>query len=54
MKNLVTITVYPPVGDAFNMTIYVPDCCDEEEYINEFLDAILNDTIKYNCEWKFN
>ena len=54
MKQLITITIYPPIEDAFNMTIHVPDNCDEEEYIDRFLDVMLNDAIKYRCEWKYN
>ena len=35
------------------MTISVPAEADPEEYIDGFLDAILNDDIRYNAEWEF-
>lgn len=38
---------------AFEAIIPVPDGRDSEEYIDELLDAILSDDIKYNIEWDF-
>lgn len=38
---------------SFHMTIDVPLGNDAEEYIDEFLEAILNDEYRYNCEWDF-
>ena len=35
------------------MEITVPKDRDEEEYIDEVLDSILNDEIRYNGEWAF-
>lgn len=37
----------------FEMIISVPDNRDSEEYIDELLDGILNDDLKYNVEWDF-
>ena len=36
------------------MIIPVPDNRDSEEYIDELLDGILNDDLKYNVEWDFS
>ena len=38
----------------FEMIIPVPDNRDSEEYIDELLDGILNDDLKYNVEWDFS
>ena len=35
------------------MIIPVPDNRDSEEYIDELLDGILKDDLKYNVEWDF-
>lgn len=35
------------------ITIFVPDDRDTEEYIDEYLDSILNDNVRYNCKWSF-
>lgn len=35
------------------MAIYVPTDRDPEEYIDEFLDGMLNEFLRYNCEWEF-
>ena len=37
----------------FEMVIPVPDNRDSEEYIDELLDGILKDDLKYNIEWDF-
>lgn len=38
---------------AFTMTVDVPSDRDEEEYIDEFLEGILSEEARYNCEWDF-
>lgn len=38
---------------AAYMMIPVPDDRDEEEYIDEFLDNMLNLDLGYNIEWNF-
>ena len=49
-----TIKVYPSCFmTGFKMTIEVPIDEDPEEYIDAYLDAILNEDLKYNCEWEF-
>lgn len=35
------------------MEIVVPEDQDAEEYIDQYLDSILNEDVKYNCEWNF-
>lgn len=35
------------------MEIQVPENRDEEEYIDELLDSMLNDEFRYNAEWNF-
>lgn len=35
------------------MTILVPEDRDPEEYINEFLDGMLNEDLRYNSDWEF-
>ena len=35
------------------MEIDVPEYRDVEEYIDEYLDGMLNENIKWNCDWKF-
>ena len=49
-----TIIVTP---DCFHpdclMTITVPEGRDPEEYIDEYLESILNDDVRYNVEWRF-
>lgn len=48
------IKAYPSCFmDGFKMTIEVPNDADPEEYIDAYLDAILNENLKYNCEWEF-
>lgn len=37
----------------FEMTICIPEGRDPEEYIDEFLDGILNDDFRFNVEWDF-
>ncbi len=37
----------------FEMIIPVPTDRDDEEYIDELLDGILNDEFRYNIEWGF-
>ena len=36
----------------FVMEIEVPNNRDSEEYIDQFLDGILNENMRYNCEWE--
>lgn len=38
---------------ACMMEINVPDYRDAEEYIDEYLDGMLNEEIKWNCDWSF-
>jgi len=35
------------------MEINVPENRDREEFIDEFLDSILSDDLRFNCEWEF-
>lgn len=35
------------------MIISIPEGRDAEEYIDELLDAILNEDLRYNAEWDF-
>lgn len=37
----------------FCMVITIPGDRDDEEYIDELLDSILNEDIKFNIEWEF-
>ena len=37
----------------FVMELSVPDSRDAEEYVDEYLDAILSENLRYNCEWEF-
>lgn len=37
----------------FEMIIAVPEDRDIEEYIDELLDSILNEDLRYNVEWDF-
>jgi len=37
----------------FDMMIDVPNNQDDESYIDEFLDSIFNDNVRYNTEWEF-
>lgn len=37
----------------FKMKISVPKDRDAEEYIDELLDSILDEDLKYNVEWDF-
>lgn len=49
-----TISVQPSCfAPEFEMIISIPDGRDSEEYIDELLDAILNDEFRYNVEWDF-
>lgn len=49
-----TVVVKPSCfAPSFQMIINVPLENDVEEYIDEILDAILNDEFRYNCEWDF-
>lgn len=36
------------------MIIPIPEDRDAEEYIDEFLDTILCEDLKYNVEWDFS
>ena len=35
------------------MTIPIPSDRDAEEYIDEYLDGMLNEFLRYNSEWEF-
>ena len=35
------------------MIVTIPADWDAEEYIDELLDHILNENMRYNCEWTF-
>ena len=35
------------------ITISIPNNCDEEDYIEQYLDSILNTSARYNAEWDF-
>lgn len=49
-----TITVWPSCfAPEFDMVITIPDGYDAEEYIDELLDGILNDEMRYNADWEF-
>lgn len=52
MKYAIQLSVscfMPTVEVIFN----VPDDEDPEEYIDEYLEAVLGEEFKYNCEWTF-
>lgn len=54
LTNEKMIAFYP--GNSTNpviMTIDVPTDRDAEDYIDEFLDGILNEFLRYNCDWDF-
>lgn len=40
-------------ADPIMMTIPVPTDRDAEEYIDELLDGMLNEFLRYNSEWEF-
>jgi hypothetical protein len=49
-----TIWVKPSsLAPEFEMIISVPTDRDDEEYIDELLDGILNDEFRYNVDWDF-
>lgn len=49
-----TISFYPANSTIpITMTIAVPRDRDPEEYIDEVLDTMLNDDLRYNCDWEF-
>lgn len=49
-----TIWIKPSsFAPEFKMIIHVPKGRDDEEYIDELLDGILNDEFRYNAEWDF-
>lgn len=49
-----TILVKPSCfAPEFEIIISVPEDRDAEEYINELLDSILNEDLRYNVEWDF-
>lgn len=50
-----TVNVFPSCFiKGFRMIIEVPDSEDAEEYIDAYLDAILNEDLRYNCEWELS
>lgn len=49
-----TIALYPGMSTTpVIITISVPMNRDAEEYIDEYLDGLLSDFVRYNCEWEF-
>ena len=49
-----TISVRPSCFlPEFEMIISIPEGRDTEEYIDELLDTILNEDLRYNVEWDF-
>lgn len=49
-----TIALYPGMSATpVVMTISIPADRDAEEYIDEYLDGLLSDFVRYNCEWEF-
>ena len=49
-----TISVTPSCfHPTFEMIISIPDGKDPCDYIDTFLDSILNEDLKYNAEWDF-
>ncbi len=49
-----TILVRPScLAPEFEIIISVPEDRDAEEYIDELLDSILNEDLRYNVEWDF-
>ena len=49
-------TIYiEPIGavPGFEMIIPIPDDRDDEEFIDEMLDGILKDKLRYEIEWDF-
>lgn len=52
--NEVAINFFPGESDVpIKMVIRVPENRDKEEYIDEVLDGLLNDFLRYNSEWEF-
>lgn len=51
-KRTITVksTCFSP---RFEMIITVPNDRDAEEYIDELLDGIFSDEVRYNAEWDF-
>lgn len=47
------ITIYPDMGDAFEMIFTIPEDRDDDEYIDEMLDNIFSDNFSY-CEWNYS
>ena len=49
-----TILVRPScLAPEFEIIISAPEDRDAEEYIDELLDSILNEDLRYNVEWDF-
>ena len=46
------ITIYPDVGDAFDMIFTIPEDRDDEEYIEGMLSEIFSDNFSW-VEWHF-
>ena len=49
------VIVFTPSSSAEGIEIIfdIPNDVDDEEYIEDYLDRILNDSVKYTCEWDF-
>lgn len=50
-----TRIVFTPGSSAEGIEIIfdIPNDVDDEEYIEDYLDGLLNEDLKYNCEWDF-
>ncbi len=49
-----TILVKPSCfAPEFEIIISIPEGRDAEEYVDELLDSILNEDLRYNVEWDF-
>ena len=48
------IALYPGTSATpVIMIISVPSDRDKEEYIDEYLDGLLSDFVRYDCKWEF-
>lgn len=49
-----TIRFFPGnSAEPIKITLSVPYLCDPEEYIDAYLDGMLNDFLRYNSDWDF-
>lgn len=50
-----TIWVKPTCfAPGFELSIAVPESRDAEEYIDELLETVLREDLRYNVEWDFS